>query len=423
MKSIRNLALLVVLLLGLAAIAQVEPGDLILPHAVSPDGAVVVSTKITATDYARVLLAYTYYAEEVAGGSAEATRTLVDLFKTADKLFVADDGAVDPSVYELKDGKYEPAAGPTVAAQALMSYQAAYAHHEAMEGDLNMGVYAEIIHAPRLAIAVTEYGLDTFSAEITKLSDLAWVLLALENFRWLLDQHGEGRLPEGYKAADLEQLALRLDDLLQKVWSEELGIYADTFNADGSGANFADPKYDMGVMGMLFWGHAVLAQLLQDHPDRVAALESRACKFLNTLLVEGVTYDPNVGIVREIQVVDGQAQVANDQVNGQRLFDLVFGLGMMLKLGLPCMRAEEVIPEMLVVGAERMHDEYAIVHDYKFGDPTEVNDIKETPYLGAYLYAALRGLDLVPQEKKAVVLEAVEKDYTFLRDVITRVAE
>ena len=417
---------------------KVSKGDLVLPHGLDASGKVALEADIRAGDYARVLLGYAYFAEQAPkANKVAATKTLVDLWQTTGRMFLAKNGEVvnrwDPD--PAPAGPLTKKIGdPNIATQAMMAYAAAYAHQTFRLGNLDAATYATI--NPWIgtsSITMSQYAMDTMYDKTNggfwgtakpgarkSLADQAWGLLNIEVLRLMHERHGEDRLPAGYKAADLKRIAVQMDDLLRKAWSAEFGVYGDTFNPDGSAARVDTPRYDKRTVGILLWGHATLASLLKDDPARVKDITARAERFLQTAFAVGPTLQFDVGITREIDVDKGKAKIARDEVNTGRLFDVVWALGRMHNLGMKFDLSHRIVTKMIVLGATQMHDKRGLIHDFKFTKPAERSLDKETTYIPAYNYAALSSLADVPAAQRGVVLKAVRLNQALLRDVITR---
>jgi hypothetical protein len=331
--------------------------------------------------------------------------------------------------HRIEGAKIVPGNVTKIRGQGPLAYAIAFVHHAAMEGDISQEEYATIKWAPYLAAELATYAVaNLFDHEHggfwetpqkvarKELRHQGYGLVALQPLVWILEAHPE-RAPAGYAKDDLEAIALKQDELLRKVWSADLGVYAERFSPDGTNTSFDSITYDMRDLGFLLWGHGILYDILKEnYPDRAADIKERALRLLQTVLVENVTYEADVGIAKVVHVVNGTAVVTKDEMNTGRLFDFVHGVAnFQAATGA---QVAQPFCTFVVLGAEQMHDDHGLIRDYTFSDPTQRTTWKESPYLAAYMNAAGVCWDFFNEAEKQMVAQAMLKDFTFLRDVV-----
>jgi len=298
----------------------------IIPHALSEDGQMVIDTNVTARDYASILLAQAWVAKNAPlEYKTRTTQELVKTIKDTEKLFINSDGSIKVE-YSLADGAYKEVGTPEVRTQAYVGYALTYSHHAAL-GNINnfdWKVFNEVHKTTAyVPIKISAYSFNNLSdknhggfyknlkKDKKELVDQAFGLFSIQPLIWLWEKHPDKLAASGLTIEELQNFAVQTDELLKKVWSEEYSIYADTFNRDGSNPNFKDPKYDLRTVGYLLWGHSMLHKLIEPiDPARAAAIETRARKFFNTVIVDHVTFKTAAGIPREISVSNGVVGVA-----------------------------------------------------------------------------------------------------------------
>lgn len=402
-------------------------GAQLIPHTVSSDGKAVIEPNIMARDYASTVLALSWIAKNTPeSNKVKSTTELVKVIKDTQDLFINADGSVKVE-YEHVGGTYKLKGLPEVRTQAYMAYGLVYPHHAAMEGNYDMSAFAEVHKTTaQTPIRISAFSFNQladkknggFYNNVMKdkkdLADQAFGLYSIQPLVWLYQKHPDRLALAGINERELLDFAIKTDEFMKKLWSEQYGIYADTFKVDGTEGNITSVKYDLRTIGFLLWGHSLLHNIIVDvDPARAANIEYRAKKFFNNVIVDGVTYKPESGIPREIKVTNGLAAVSRDETNTGRLFDFVHAI-FQYQRTIKDPRALNMVKEMVLLGADKMHVDGILIHDYTFTNPDNKNTIRELPYLTAYITAAERVINMLSPEEQKIIRKCIQANYDFL---------
>ncbi len=389
------------------------------PHTLSKDGSLLIEEKLTATDYASILFALT----NIQDNSPELKRKISDTFTgyilTSEFLFINPDGSVI-SAYDYKEGKYVPTGKTDIS--SLTQYSIAF--HSALNNTEKFNTNPA--YQKKVAAAAFKHAYNTsnyvwshmyengkfFEDAKKEKVDYKTMANGLLSYNVLFETEKNSKRKNQLAASSKE-----IYDTLNASWNEKYRVF--DFNGDGSKV-----KFDLRDFGLFLWGTSELAEILaaNGYGYEALTLMTRTEKMINTVLVDQATYK-NEGIAREIEVIKGAAAASRDEINTGRLYTFLYGYTKWSEhpfakvIGIQNKNLH-FIRNMMMYGVKNHMDEFAVIHDTLFTNPSVRNDAKETPYLTWFMTTA----DYVVEAHKShfsaeeikQINHSIEKNYTFL---------
>ena len=395
----------------------------VFPHTVSKDGGLLIEEKLTATDYASILFSL----GNIQDNSQKLKSNIADTFTgytvASEFLFIKPDASVI-SAYEYKEGEYIPSTKMDIASAAQYSM----AFNNVLE---NIDKFnANPSYQKKAGETANKYAYGTadkifntmykegyfFDDSKKEKFDYKTMANGLISFKilWNLEKN----------PARKEELKLAVKEIY-KVLNASWKANYNVFDFSGDGAKI---KFDLRDFGLFLWGISEFSEILAatDQGYEAVGLMINTDKMISVTLIDGIT-SKEEGIVREIEIVNGQASAVKDEVNTGRLSTFLYGfmkwnsnpftkvIGMQDK--------NVKYAKKLILYSVRNHvDEYATIHDTLFSDPSVKNDAKETPYLTwsmiAQDYLLENHSTYLSLAEAKQINQSIEKNYNFLRNNI-----
>lgn len=393
------------------------------PHTVSKDGGLLLEEKLTATDYASILFSLTNIQNNNSSLKSKIANTFTGYTLASEFLFVKPDGSVI-SAYDYKDGEYIPNNKVDIASvtQYSMSFNNMIKNIDKFNANAN---YQNKVQETALKYAyhTSDYVLNNmyqngkFFDDVKKeKSDYKTMANGLISFSILWDLE-----KDPVRKQQLTAAAKDIYDTLNTTWKSSYNVF--DFTGDGSKV-----KFDLRDFGLFLWGASELSSILSEIDYGYEALNVmiNTDKMLKTSLVDNVTLKRE-GIAREIEITQGIASAAKDEINTGRLHTFLYGFMKWNEhpftkvIGVQDKNLN-LIKSTALYSAKNHMDDYALIHDTLFSNPSTKNDAKETPYLTwsmitwDYLIENYKTHLSTDEEKQ--IANAIEKNYTFLTNNI-----
>lgn len=389
------------------------------PHTLSKDGGLIVEGKLTATDYASVLFALSNLQNNNREMQNRISNTYIGYVLTSEFLFVKPDGAVI-STYDYKDGEFVPNNKIDIAAAS--QYSVAFYDAYKNNNKFNATAYYQKTTKEKAAYHAyntSKYVLDNMyksgkfyddaKKEKIDYKTMANGLISF-NVHWNLEK------------ANKQQLALtakEIYDTMNSAWNEQYKVF--DFTGDGTKV-----KFDLRDFGLLLWGTKDLSSILAENGYGYEALQLMK----NTdQMVQNILSNKEVckkeGLIREIEIINGTAAGVKDkdEVNTGRLHTFLYAFtkwneSPFTQLIGTQTKNYKFIKDMVLYSVNNHMDEFAIIHDTRFSDPSVKDATKETPYLTWFMinadyFVENHKIHLSQQEAKEIN-NAIEKNYNFL---------
>ncbi len=361
----------------------------VFPHTVSKDGSLILEGKLTATDYASILLAATNVQNNSSDLKNKVSGTYSGYVLTSEFLFLKPDGSVI-STYDHVDGQLVPNNKVDIASVAQYSiafYDALSNNHkfDANPTYQKRNLAFAALHSKRTAkyIYDTMYQNGRFFEDTKKDKvTLRSMGNGLVSFSVLYDLEKD---PLQKKA--LASSAKTIYDVMNQSWKDQYEVF--DFEGDGSKI-----KFDLRDLGFFLWGSKELAEILAENGNGTEALQimKNTHALVQKSLVHNITYKSE-GIVREIEITNGKAASTRDEINTGRLHTFLYGYTKWNEspyAALVGIQKKNIhfVKNLILYSIKDHMDEYGLLHDTKFSDVTVKNDAKETPYLTWYMTTA-----------------------------------
>lgn len=414
----------------------------VFPHTVSKDAGLIIEGKLTATDYASLLLAFTNVQNNNETIRKKVSNTYLGQMAVNETLFVKENGAVfssydyDNKQFTLNEkvdivslaqfsisylnavqntdkfndtAKYKSMIIDTVKYQKLINdnntamkklnktstkykqLQSTNTKYEKMIKDSN--TYKKLMNdaatyqntakstATKNALATSRYVLNNMYKEGKFFEDSNMQKVDYKTMgNGMLSLYTLWQLTHKTDKENLGNTAKEIYDFINSSWKAEYNVFALSGNAESV-------KFDLRDFGLFLWGSKELSQILAQtgHGYEAATLMMNTSKMIDKVLVKDTTYRAE-GIVREIEVKAGVVSAPKDEINIGRLHTFLYGFTRWNESAFSKLMGTEnknisFVKDMVMYSVKNHVDEYATIHDTKFTDVSVKESSKETPYL------------------------------------------